>query len=130
MNNIETLDAPRALGPYSQATVWNEWVFLSGQLGLLPETGELISGKLEDQLNQIFKNLHAILRAAGGQLSDIVKLTLYMRDLDDFPTVNAVMEQYFSMPFPARATIEVSQLPKKALIEVEGIAIVRSKKML
>jgi reactive intermediate/imine deaminase len=119
---IKTTDAPAALGPYSQAVRAGQTVYLSGQLGLDPSTGNLVDG-VEAQAHQVFRNLAAVARAAGGGLDDIVKLTILMADLADFAKVNEIMASYFKQPYPARATYQVAALPKAALIEIEGIAV-------
>ena len=117
---INSLDAPAALGPYSQGIRVGDTVYLSGQLGLDPKTGNLQSG-IEAQTHQAFQNLRAIALAAGGKLDDMVKLTLLMADLGDFAQVNEIMKGYFGEPYPARATYQVAALPKAALIEIEGV---------
>jgi len=117
---ISSKHAPAALGPYSQAIRAGQTVWLSGQLGLDPATGALADG-VEAQTHQVFRNLRAVAQAAGGELADIVKLTLLLADLDDFARVNAIMTEYFTAPFPARATYQVAALPKAARIEIEGV---------
>lgn len=117
---ITSKHAPAALGPYSQAIRAGDTVYLSGQLGLDPESGALVDG-IEAQTHQIFKNLRAVAQAADGELDDIVKLTLLLVDLDDFAKVNDVMASYFEPPYPARATYQVAALPRGARIEIEGI---------
>ncbi len=118
---IQTSDAPAAIGPYSQAIKSGSLVFLSGQIPLDPEFMELVGSGIEEQTQQVFKNLSAVANAAGGSLNDIVKLTIYLTNLDLFATVNSIMEEHFAEPYPARATIEVSALPKGAIIEIEAI---------
>ena len=108
------------MGPYSQAIRAGQTVWLSGQLGLDPATGNLAEG-VEAQTHQVFRNLRAVAQAAGGELADIVKLTLLLTDLDDFARVNAIMTEYFTAPFPARATYQVAALPKAARIEIEDV---------
>jgi reactive intermediate/imine deaminase len=117
---IHTSDAPAAIGPYSQAVRVGDTVYLSGQIGLDPTTGNLVSGTLE-QAHRVFKNLQAVARAAGGELDDIVKLSVLLVDLADFTAVNEVMASYFKSPYPARATYQVAALPKGARVEVEAI---------
>jgi reactive intermediate/imine deaminase len=121
---ITSPDAPAALGPYSQAIRAGNTVYLSGQLGLHPQTGNLVDG-VEAQAHQVFRNLQAVARAAGGDLDDIVKLTILMADLADFGKVNEIMAGYFRQPYPARATYQVAALPKAALLEIEGIAVLQ-----
>lgn len=120
---INTSDAPGAIGAYSQAVNVNGTVYLSGQIPLVPESMTLV----EDpgaQIHQVFKNLGAVARAAGGSLNDVVKLTVYLTDLSLFPRVNEIMAEYFDEPFPARAAVGVAALPKGAGIEVEGVMVV------
>ena len=118
---INTLNAPKAIGPYSQAIKNGSLVFISGQIPLIPETMELVGEDIAAQTHQVFKNLSAIAKASGGNLIDIVKMTIYLTNLDNFTKINEIMASYFQEPYPARATIEVSALPKNALIEVEAI---------
>jgi reactive intermediate/imine deaminase len=120
-NSIATNNAPQAIGSYSQAIKTGNIVYLSGQIPLMPETMELISDDFNGQLHQVFKNLDAVALATGGTLDDIVKLTIYLTDLQHFPIVNEIMPKYFTSPYPARAAIGVSQLPKNALVEIEAI---------
>jgi reactive intermediate/imine deaminase len=119
---ISSPDAPAALGPYSQAIRAGHTVYLSGQLGLDPKTGNLVDG-IEAQAHQVFKNLRAVAVAAGGGLDDMVKLSILMQDLADFAKVNEIMSTYFKQPYPARATYQVAALPKGGLIEIEGILV-------
>ena len=119
---ITSKHAPAALGPYSQGIRAGNTVYLSGQIGLDPGTGELADG-IEAQAHQVLKNLRAVAQAAGGELDDVVKLTLLLADLADFNTVNAIMAAYFSTPYPARATYQVAALPKAARIEIEAVLV-------
>jgi reactive intermediate/imine deaminase len=119
---ITSKHAPAALGPYSQGIRAGSTVYLSGQLGLDPATGNLVEG-VEAQAHRVFKNLRAVAQAAGGELDDIVKLTLLMVDLADFGKVNEIMTTYFKPPYPARATYQVAALPKAARVEVEGVLV-------
>ena len=124
MNNravISTPDAPEAIGPYSQAVKVGSTVYLSGQIPLVPETMEIVDGDIEACIRQVFDNLTAVARAAGGDLSDIVKLNIFLTDLSHFPLVNQVMAEYFQEPYPARAAIGVAALPKGAGVEMDGI---------
>ena len=123
---ISTTNAPASIGPYSQAVKIGALVFTSGQLGMDPASGALLDS-IEEQAHQAFKNLSAILTEAGGDLSDVVKLTLFVTDLNDFATVNQIMTQYIAEPFPARSTVEVAGLPKGAKFEVEAIAQIAHK---
>ncbi|MEE8093012.1 MAG: RidA family protein [Gammaproteobacteria bacterium] len=120
---IHTDSAPAAIGTYSQAIRAGGTVYLSGQIPLVPETMELVSGGAELQIRQVFDNLLAVAEAAGGTLADVVKLTVYLTDLGDFPTVNEIMAEYFTEPYPARATIGVAQLPKGAAVEMDAIVV-------
>jgi len=119
---IHSKNAPTAIGPYSQAIRAGDTVYLSGQIGLDPATGQLVEG-LEAQARQVFENMRAVALEAGGDLDDIVKLTLLMTDLKDFAKANDIMASYFRPPYPARATFQVSALPRGALIEVESILV-------
>ena len=118
---IHTETAPAAIGPYSQATKVGNTVFVSGQIPLDPETMEVVEGGIEGQTHQVFANLIAVTKAAGGGLENLAKLTIFLTDLNDFAVVNKVMATYFSEPYPARATIEVSALPKGVAVEIEAI---------
>lgn len=118
---ITTPSAPGAIGPYSQAVRSGGWVFLSGQIPLDPATGEVVAGDTEASTRQVFRNLEAVCKAAGGSLEDVVRVGIYLADLNDFAVVNAVMAEVFSAPYPARSTIEVAGLPKGARVEVDAI---------
>lgn len=121
---IATDRAPAAIGPYSQAVRAGGTVYFSGQIALDPATGNMVAGDVEAQARRVFDNLSAVCAAAGGQFSDIVRVGIYVTDLGHFATVNAVMAEYFAKPYPARSTIEVSALPKGALVEVDAIMAV------
>ncbi len=118
---ISTDNAPQAIGSYSQAARAGDAVYISGQIPLSPETQQLAEGGFRAQVVQVFDNIRAIAESAGGGLDDIVKLTVYLVDLGNFATVNEVMDEYFSAPFPARAAIGVACLPKDAAVEVEAV---------
>jgi reactive intermediate/imine deaminase len=122
---IATTHAPEAIGPYSQGVAVGNLVFLSGQIPLDPATQALVAGSIENQARQVFRNLSAVADAAGGNLTDVVKLTLFLTDLADFQTVNAVMAEFFSAPYPARATVGIAGLPRGAAIEVDAIMVLR-----
>ena len=122
MNVICTKNAPAAVGPYSQAIVCGDLVFLSGQIPLVPETGLVADGGLEAQAHQMFANIKAVLAEAGMSLSNVVKTTVFMTDLSQFAAFNAVYAEYFKAPYPARSCVEVSALPKGVLVECELIA--------
>lgn len=119
---IETIQAPQAIGTYSQAMRAGNMVFLSGQIGLDPETMELVNG-IEKQIDQVFRNLSVIVAAAGGSPADVVKVNLYLVDLAHFQLVNEIMPRYFSAPYPARAVVGVAALPKGALVEADATLI-------
>jgi len=123
---IHSKHAPAAIGPYSQAVRAGYTVYLSGQIGLDPATGNMVEG-VEAQAHQVCKNLRAVAQAAGGELDDIVKLTLLLADLGDFTRVNAIMATYFKTPYPARATYQVAALPKGGRIEIEAILVLAPK---
>lgn len=118
---IHTDKAPQAIGTYSQAVNHQGLVFVSGQIPLDPENMEMVTGGIEPQIHRVFKNLSAICSAAGGSLDDIVKLSVFLTDMTNFPQVNAIMEQYFTTPYPARAAIGVAALPKDAEVEMDAI---------
>ena len=120
---IQTTDAPAAIGPYSQAIKVGGTVYLSGQIGLDPKTGQLVDG-VEAQANQVFRNLRAVAQAAGGGLDDIAKVSVLLTDLADFAKVNEIMATYFKPPYPARSTYQVTALPRGARIEVEAFLVV------
>jgi reactive intermediate/imine deaminase len=115
--------APAAIGPYSQGVRAGNTVYLSGQTPLVPATGEMAEGDIEAHARQAFENLRAVCEAAGGSFDNVVRLGLYLTDLSQFAKVNAVMAEYFSQPYPARSTIEVSGLPRGAIFEVDGIMV-------
>ena len=118
---IFTSKAPATIGPYSQAVQWGDVVFISGQIPLDPENGQLNNATFEDETNQVLDNLEAICQEAGGTLDHILKLTIYLTDLSKFDVVNSIMASRFSEPFPARATLEISKLPKEVSIEIDAI---------
>ena len=121
--SVATENAPSAIGTYSQAVRVGNTVYLSGQIPLDPQTMTLVDGDVAAQTHRVFENLAAVAAAAGGSLADIVKLTVYLTDLDNFQTVNEVMAQHFAEPYPARAALGVRALPKGAEVEVEGILV-------
>lgn len=118
---ISTLDAPAAIGPYSQAVKLGDLVFCSGQIPLDPVSMEIVSGGIEAQAVRVLENMKAVAAAAGAELQDAVKLTIFLTDLADFSIVNETMKRYFDAPYPARSTVQVSALPKGANIEIEAI---------
>ena len=121
---ISTKNAPSAIGAYSQAIKAGDFMYISGQIPLNPENMELVSEDFKDQINQVIANLSAIVVEAGCQLSDVVKLNVYLKDLEDFQSVNDEMSKIFSQPYPARAAIEVSRLPKDVLVEMDAIVYI------
>jgi len=118
---ISTDQAPAAIGTYSQAVKVGNTVYLSGQIPLVPETMEMIEGDIEAQIRRVFDNLSAVAAAAGGSLSDIAKLNIFLTDLGNFAKVNELMAEYFQQPYPARAAVEVAGLPRNAGVEMDGV---------
>jgi len=118
---IETDQAPQAIGTYSQAVKHQGLVFLSGQIPLDPISMEVVPGGIEAQIRRVFDNLSAVCSAAGGSLDDIIKLTVFLTDMGDFPQVNTIMGQYFTAPYPARAAVQVAALPKGVNVEMDAI---------
>ena len=121
---ISTENAPQAIGPYSQAVKAGNLMFVSGQIPLDPKTGDLVSDSIEEQAKQVLKNVQSICEAAGYSLDDIVKISIFLTDLSNFGIVNDVMKEYFSEPYPARATVEVSALPLGVNVEIEAIVLI------
>ena len=120
---IKTERAPSAIGPYSQAVKVDSTIYLSGQIPLDPETMTLVEGGFTEQARRVFENLKAVAEAAGGDLNDLVKVNVYLVDLANFATVNEIMAEYLTEPYPARAAIQVAALPKDAQVEVEGVMV-------
>ena len=120
---IHTENAPAAIGTYSQAILFGETLYLSGQIGLDPYSMELVEG-IEAQIRRVFDNLKAVCEAAGGSLADIAKLNIFLTDLSNFQLVNQIMGEYFAQPYPARAALGVASLPKGALVEMDGVVII------
>ena len=120
---IFTQKAPKAIGPYSQAVKAGGFLFVSGQIPINPETGDLMTSSIEEQANQVILNLKSICEAAGSGLEDIVKLTIYLTDLGNFAKVNEAMLEYFLEPYPARVTVEISALPLGVNVEMDAIVI-------
>ena len=120
---ISTQAAPQAIGTYSQAVRTGNTVYLSGQIPLVPETMELVTGDIADQVRQVFRNLAAVANAAGGSLNDCVKVHVFLTDLVNFPVVNQVMSEFFAEPYPARAARGVAALPRGAQVEVDCIMV-------
>ncbi len=120
---IHSAQAPKAIGAYSPAIKVDKTVYLSGQIPLDPVTIKIVEGDFAKQVQQVFKNLPALCAAAGGSLTDIVKLNIFLVDMDDFPMVNEIMAQYFTAPYPARACVAVKQLPLKVDVEMEAVMV-------
>jgi reactive intermediate/imine deaminase len=118
---IKTLSAPSAIGCYSQASVFGNIIYLSGQIPINPESNEIVSGNFEAQVRQVFSNLQSVAIASNSMLGNCLKLTVFLTDMNNFSTVNTVMEELFSDPFPARAVVEVSRLPKEVAVEIDAI---------
>jgi reactive intermediate/imine deaminase len=125
---IATPDAPAAIGTYSQAVRIDRTVYLSGQIALDPATGQLVAPDIDAQIHQVFKNLRAVARAAGGGFESFAKLTVYLTSLTHFPRVNEIMAQYFETPYPARAAVGVAELPRGALVEIDAIMVLAAGK--
>jgi len=125
---ISTSKAPAAVGTYSQAVAVTAGttVYLSGQIPLVPETMEVVEGDIDDQIHQVFKNLTAVCQEAGGDLSNIVKLNIFLTDLNNFAVLNEIMSSYFDQPYPARAAIGVNELPKGVSVEMDGVMVIDS----
>ena len=121
---INTDKAPQAIGTYSQAVKVDSTVYLSGQIPLDPQSMSLVEGDISSQVRQVFDNLHAVAQAAGGSLADIVKLNIFLTDMNNFPVINEVMASYFKSPYPARAAIGVASLPKGADVEMDAIMVI------
>ena len=122
--SISTSHAPRAIGPYSQGITAGQFVFVSGQLPINPENGEMVEGDITARAEQVFKNVSAIIQSAGGSMGDIVKVTLFLTDMGDFQQVNEVYSNVFQTPFPARSAVQVAALPLGSNIEAEAIAFI------
>ena len=123
---VATENAPGAIGPYSQAVKVGEFVFVSGQIPIDPQTGNFVSDDMAEQTVQVLKNLSAVLEAAGSSLKNVVKTTVFLADMNDFTAMNEVYARYFTEDFPARATVQAARLPKDARVEIEAIALLRN----
>ena len=122
---VKTGKAPQAIGPYSQGIIANGFVYCSGQIPLVPETGALAAGAIEEQTRQVLKNLSAVLEAAGSSLDEVVKATVFLQDMNDFAAMNKVYAEFFKAPFPARAAVQAARLPRDVKIEIEAIAVLK-----
>lgn len=124
MKEIFTDKAPAAIGPYSQAIQAGDFLYVSGSIGISPTDGEVVEG-IKNQTNQVMENLRAILQEAGADFSQVVKFTIYLQDMNDFATVNDLYGRYLKKPYPARATVEVSRLPKDVLVEMDAVVYLK-----
>lgn len=124
---VETANAPKAIGPYSQAIVAGGFVYTAGQIGSDPKTGTLVEGGIVEQAEQALKNIAAVLKASGSSMEDVVKTTVFLADINDFVKMNEVYAKYFKAPFPARSTVQVARLPRDARVEIEAVAVVGKK---
>lgn len=123
---IKTNDAPAAIGPYSQGIQIGNLLFSSGQIPINPATNEIVTGGITEQTKQVFENIKAVLKAGNAKLSDVVKTTVFIKDLNDFAELNEVYASYFEAPYPARSCVEVARLPKDVLVEIEVLAVVKN----
>jgi len=121
---ISTTEAPKAIGPYSQGILAGQFLFISGQLPINPDDGKMIDADIAERAKQVFRNISAIIDSAGGSITDVVKITLFLTDMGDFQHVNEVYSQHFKSPYPARSAIQVSGLPLGSNIEAEAIAYI------
>jgi 2-iminobutanoate/2-iminopropanoate deaminase len=126
MTAVSSADAPKAIGPYSQGIRVGTLLFLSGQVGLDPATGQMVDGDVATQTGRVMENLAAVLKSAGLSLADVVRTTIYLADMNDFARVNDVYGSYFSEPYPARATVQVARLPRDARVEIDAVAAFRA----
>jgi 2-iminobutanoate/2-iminopropanoate deaminase len=119
---VKTDKAPQAIGPYSQGIIANGFLYCAGQIPINPEAGGLVSGSIEDQTRQVFKNISAILAAAGRTFDDVVKCTVFLQSMDDFTAMNTIYAEFFKPPYPARSAVQVARLPRDVKVEIEAIA--------
>lgn len=120
---ISTSNAPQAIGTYSQAVKVDNTVYISGQIPLVPETMQVVEGDFKENARQVFRNIEAITVAAGGNINDLVKINIFLTDLSNFATVNEVMEEFFTQPYPARAALQISALPKGVSVEADAVMV-------
>jgi len=125
MTAVSSADAPKVIGPYSQGIRVGPFLFLSGQVGLDPATGQMVDGDVAAQTRRVLENLAAVLKSAGLSLADVARTTIYLADMNDFAKVNEVYGSYFSEPYPARATVQVARLPRDARVEIDAVAASR-----
>ncbi len=124
IKEVRSENAPGAIGPYSQAVIAGGFLFASGQIPIIPETGELATGSSAQQARRVFLNLKGVVEAGGASMNDVVKTTVYLTDLSDFTAINEVYAEFFTEPYPARATVEVSSLPKGVAVEIDCVALI------
>ncbi len=124
---VATKQAPQAIGPYSQAVIAGRMVFTSGQIPLVPDTGVFVEGGIDEQTEQVLRNLAAVLEEAGASLDDVVKTTVFLADMDDFAAMNEVYGRFFLKQPPARSTVQAARLPRDARVEIDAIAVIKSK---
>jgi len=124
---VATKQAPQAIGPYSQAVIAGRMVFTSGQIPLVPDTGVFVEGGIDEQTEQVLRNLAAVLEEAGASLDDVVKTTVFLADMDDFAAMNEVYGRFFLKQPPARSTVQAARLPRNARVEIDAIAVLKSK---
>lgn len=124
---VQTADAPKAIGPYSQAVIANGFVYTAGQIGSDPKTGALVEGGIAEQTEQALRNIAAVLKASGGSMDDVVKTTVFLADIGDFAKMNEVYAKFFKAPFPARSTVQVARLPRDARVEIEAVALIKKE---
>jgi len=122
---VQTDKAPKAIGPYSQAIIADDFVFCSGQIPIDPATGNIVEGTIEEQTRQVLKNLGAVLEAAGTSYDGVVKTTVFLQDMNDFAKMNAVYAEFFKAPNPARAAVQVARLPRDVKVEIEAVAFLK-----
>jgi len=122
---VKTDRAPKAIGPYSQGIIAGGFVYCSGQIPIDPATGELVQGPIEEQTRQVLRNVGAVLEAAGSSYADVVKCTVFLQDMNDFAKMNAVYGEFFPVPYPTRAAVQVARLPRDVKVEIEAIALVK-----
>lgn len=127
IQSISTDKAPAAIGPYSQAVVANGMVYTSGQIPIDPSSGQVVTGGIEAQTRQVLDNLKAVLKAAGADIKDAVKVTVFIKDMNNFNTVNGIYGEYFTQAYPARSFVEVARLPRDVGIEIEAVALMPEK---
>ncbi len=122
---ISSVQAPAAIGPYSQAVQWQNFIFTSGQIPIDPATSQVVGTEIKPQTEQVLKNLHALLSDSGSSMDQVIKTTVYLKNMEDFPGMNEVYARYFPERHPARSTVEVARLPKDVLVEIEVIAVIK-----